>query len=354
MTISLPARYATIIHVFSAGGMSDTLLCKDTNLQRDVVIKSLKPGIAAHRLLDELTALSAIRSRYVVQVLDVIVNGGQPVAFVEEFLPGNELAPCDALTTALDALGCLYPIAAGISEIHAHDRVHRDIKPDNMRHDAEGQLKIFDFGLAKLTTAPGTGVLYYSDGFTAPESFIKNSAGLHTFDYALDVYAFGCVAVWLLNDGNLFPEMLGLTPTLPAGFDFLSLPVKVDPSTAALLLRCLDPDPAQRPKMVECKERIGMELLRDRHKMVLTSGVLQYILDASHRSATINGAGSSIVVGYDGLTFTIQAVTGDAAINNATAMVGQVLLGSTVIVLGSLGGKRISIACDVAHPEVML
>ncbi|PTE08710.1 hypothetical protein C9427_19805 [Mesorhizobium helmanticense] len=64
--IVLPARYSTVIKTLSGGGMSETALCFDGNLQRKVVVKSLKPGIEKHRLMDELSALADIRSKYVV------------------------------------------------------------------------------------------------------------------------------------------------------------------------------------------------------------------------------------------------------------------------------------------------
>lgn len=357
--IKLPPRYSKVLHTFSDGGMADTLLCEDDNLKRKVVVKSLKPGIEPHRLLDELAALSAIRSQYVVQVLDVIVDGGNPVGFVEEYLEGESLKPfVSGAHTCSDALKVLYPIAAGINDIHDHERVHRDLKPENMKYDAEHYLKIFDFGLAKLNNSAGTKVLYFSDGYTAPECFRKNPDGLHTYDYPVDVFAFGCVAIWLLNSGVLPPELKGYTPLLPAGFDFLNLAVPVDALTAALLVRCLSSEPSLRPSIRECKEHIGAELLRDQHKMVLTSSTRQYVLDVNRKSATISGtgssAGSSISVRYDGLFFTVGAVNGFVAINNAPAYATQRLSGSTVIVLGSDGQKRISIACDVSHPEVML
>lgn len=148
--IALPTRYA-LKAALTGGGMSDTLHCRDTVLKRDVVIKALKPGIAPHRLLDELAALSAIRSRFVVEIYDVIRDSnGDVIAVIEEFLGGPSLAACAAGYVATDALRALYPVAAGIAQVHAHGRVHRDIKPENMKFDDEGQLNIFDFGLAKL------------------------------------------------------------------------------------------------------------------------------------------------------------------------------------------------------------
>ncbi len=357
--INLPPRYSTVLKAFSAGGMADTLLCLDTNLSRNVVVKSLKPEIEAHRLLDELSALSAIRSRYVVQVLDVILDGDVIVGFVEEYLPGAELKPCDSLLHGVgDALKVLYPIASGISEIHEHGRIHRDLKPDNMKYDADGALKIFDFGLAKLSASVGTKKLYFSEGFTAPECFVKNADGMHTYDFPVDVFAFGCVAVWLLNSGAIPVELQGFVPAVPPGFDFSKLPLAVDAVTGALLLRCLASNPKSRPTMAECRSHLAAELLRDKHKMVLTSKTSQYVLSVAQRAATISGvgnsAGSTISVAYNGISFNVTATTGSVAINNAAAWVGQKITGSTVIVLGAANQRRISIACDVSHPEVML
>lgn len=353
--INLPARYAKVLDKFTTGGMADTLLCEDANLRRQVVIKSLKAGIEPHRLIDELSALSAIRSKYVVQVLDVIIDAGQPVGFVEEYLPGSSLTPCDPSVAIADAIKTLYPIAAGIADIHSHGRVHRDIKPDNMRYDAEGYLKIFDFGLAKINTSPGTKVLYFSEGFAAPESFQKDSSGLHNFDYPIDVYAFGCVALWLLNGGALYPEMKGIPPQIPSSLSFDNLPIKIDSVSASILLDCLNSDPSKRPSMAQCRDHFAAELLRDRHKMMLTRGASEYVLDSNNRSVNIKANGCAISVIYNGLSFAITSVSGDVCINNRVAQVGQTLSGSTVIVMRKSGSIRpVSVTCDVSHPEVIL
>jgi serine/threonine-protein kinase len=231
-----------------AAGCRILFTALDDNLQRDVVIKSLKPGIAAHRLLDELTALSNIRSRYVVQILDVIRDDNDEiVGFVEEYLPGNPLTPCPVGCAKDEALKAVYPVAAGIAEVHAHGRVHRDIKPDNMRFDANGQLKLFDFGLAKLQTSPGTKSFYFSPGFTAPEAFQVSPTGLHTFTPAVDVFAFASVGIWLLAGGQLPPQLTLIPPALPiSGFAFSiiapGLPDRWRPYLIGALIRAPPPD----------------------------------------------------------------------------------------------------------------
>lgn len=358
--ISLPPRYAKIVKVLPGGGMSHTVHCFDANLQRDVVIKSLKTGIAPYRLQDELSALSSIRSRYVVQILDIIKDAsGNIIGFVEEYLPGSELIPCASGFSAQDALRALYPIAAGIAEVHGHGRVHRDIKPDNMRYDANGQLKIFDFGLAKDQLSVGTSSFYFSPGFTAPEAFMQ-IGGLHTYTPAVDVFAFGCVAIWLLNNGSLPSELSSMPPSSPLpSFSFAAIAPTLPPHVTSLLDACLEGDPLARPKMEDLRRVLAGELLRDRHRMVLTQGQQIYTIDKMKRSIRLVWQStSSITIMYDGIAFSVSAVTGTVMINNAAACVGQRLSGSCVIVLGvddpSSGLRRASVTADISHPEVTL
>lgn len=335
--------------------MSDPLLCEDSHLDRRVVIKALKPGVQPKRLLDELAALSAIRSRYVVQVYDVIVDGSAVIGFVEEYIDGPALKPLKSATTKVAALKAIYPIAAGIADIHRADHIHRDIKPENMKFDQDRQLKIFDFGLAKVDAGGSTGVLYFSQGYTAPEAFQANASGQYSYTAAVDVYSFGATALWLLNEGNLPSGLMTVPPTLPcAEADFGSSTIKLPQDVVPLLNRCLDADPVQRPTMEDVKQALSAELLRGRHGLLLTYGGNAYRLDAANKTATIQGPGSSVQIAYSGLTFVVTAVSGPVRINNRAAGVGTEIVGSSVIVLGSDRANRISVTADISHPEVLL
>jgi serine/threonine protein kinase len=146
----LPGRYQRESSL-SGGGMSDTVVCVDSHLQRRVAIKALAPGVDTGRILDELAALQEIRSKHVVQIYDVIRDADDRVeAIVEEYLPGSDLSTKPIPTTAEEFIRLIYPISEGIADIHDHNRVHRDIKPTNMKYDAEDILKIFDLGLSRI------------------------------------------------------------------------------------------------------------------------------------------------------------------------------------------------------------
>jgi len=147
--ITIPARYQPHTEPVS-GGMSHATVCKDKHLDRDVLVKELQSGVDQRRIVDEVAALTSIRSKHVVQIYDVIKDRrGAIVGLVEEYIPGPDLYSLIPVTDTEGYLRIAYAISCGISDIHASGRVHRDIKPNNVKFDREGCLKIFDFGLAR-------------------------------------------------------------------------------------------------------------------------------------------------------------------------------------------------------------
>lgn len=352
--IKVPARYSTIIKTLPGGGMSDTLVCFDANLERDVVVKTLKPGIEKHRLMDELSALADIRSKYVVQVLDVIRDGEDIVGFIEEYIEGSELKPFDPGVSEAAAMRSLYSIISGIADIHEFGRVHRDIKPDNMKIDKSGVLKIFDFGLAKLSSGAKTKQLYFTASYTAPEVFIADKDGNYNFTPAVDIFAFGVTALWLLNSGNLLPELAHIPPAvekLPVTFN--ALPVKLSANVSAMLNLCLSSDPAARPKSTDVKASLGKQLLYNKHRMLITHNNSEYVVHATNKDVKLSAGADTVTIAYNGLDFAVTHISGHVRHNNKQVTVGYILHGSAVIVLGHPDKRKTSITADVSHPEVM-
>jgi serine/threonine protein kinase len=339
--------------------MSDAKLYTDTHLERLVVIKSLKDGIDQKRILDELAALQAIRSKHVVQVYDIIRDDtGAVAAIIEEYIPGVDLSSAPAPKDATGFLKLIYPIAEGISDIHSHDRIHRDVKRQNMKYDAEGCLKIFDFGLARESGADSSTIGFVgTPGYMAPELYKQDALGKTNFTQAVDVFAFASTALALVLS-KLPTQMIQKPPVLPcAAADFSKLPLAVPIEIAAMLNNCLDADETKRPAMCDITSLIGKHLLRDQHRALLISGGSTYTLDMNKKVVQLSVAGQGALdIKYDGLDFVVTSLTGDVLINNRTVAVGYVLPGSCVIVLGAahLGTRRTFITVDVSHPEVAL
>ncbi len=129
--------------------MATVFMCTDSVLERSVALKVMPNSSNTRRLKDELNALFKIRSKHVVQVYDVCVDDNN-VGIIQEYVDGKDLFSEDlAPTDCKNYLQMLWQISSGISDIHDEGLIHRDIKPNNMKIDREGILKIFDFGLAQ-------------------------------------------------------------------------------------------------------------------------------------------------------------------------------------------------------------
>ena len=336
------------------GGMSDTLKCEDAHLRRPVVVKSLKPGIDKNKLLDELSALAAIRSKFVVELFDAIHDGTEVVGFVEEFIEGEELKPFDNSIDSSVMLRLLYGISSGIAEVHSHDRVHRDIKPENIRLDINGVPKLIDFGLAKLITNAKTTQLYFTPCYSPPESFVQDSGGKFTFTKAVDVYAFGILAYWLLNHGTLPSQLAKIPPSLPC-LDFGVFAARIPVEIQTAFNRSVAISPKDRPTAVEIRDLIGQRLLFNQHRMLLTHNGKPYHLNNNKKQVKLSHHSNSVEIRYDGLTFKVVSVTGYVFRNNTPLVVVHEMQGASVIVLGdpAFRASRLSITADISYPEVL-
>jgi eukaryotic-like serine/threonine-protein kinase len=129
----------------------------DTRLHRTVAIKILPRDKVADpgrkkRFLQEARAASALNHPNIVTLHDIASDAGMDY-LVMEFVPGR---PLDKVITqkglpVAEAVGYTTQISSALAAAHAAGIVHRDMKPANVIVTPEGQVKILDFGLAKLT-----------------------------------------------------------------------------------------------------------------------------------------------------------------------------------------------------------
>jgi protein brassinosteroid insensitive 2 len=97
----------------------------------------------------------------------------------------------------------LYQLLSGLSHVHSHNVIHRDIKPDNLLVNPSGhELKLSDFGSAKLLSSGPIGVCYIGARYyRAPELIF----GSTVYTASVDMWSVGCVAAELLLGEALFP-----------------------------------------------------------------------------------------------------------------------------------------------------
>ncbi|WP_084798551.1 protein kinase domain-containing protein [Pleomorphomonas koreensis] len=251
----------------------------------------------------------------------------------------------------------VYAIACGLADIHAVGVVHRDIKPNNMKIDAEGCLRIFDFGLSRMggVNCETIGTVG-TQGYIAPELCAPALQKVN-FTSAVDVFAFGATALKLIR-GKLPNDLRAIPPSLPCedadfGMQALTLPSSI----AAVLNQCLSEEPAARPSMENVRNILGRHLLHGRHKATMIVGDKIHYLSKIDQSVKLSaGALGSVDVRYDGYDFIATNIVGNVYINNMSIVPPQKLPGACVITLGgpNLGFNRRYITFDVTHPEVVL
>jgi serine/threonine protein kinase len=174
-----------ILEPLGAGGMGEVYRARDPRLGRHVALKVLPTAHSSdprrlRRFEDEARAVAALDHPHILAVHDVGVDGDTPSLVFEllegrtfrEVLAGGPLPPRKVVDYAVQ-------ICRGLEAAHAWGIVHRDLKPANLFLTADGQVKILDFGLAKLQEpAEGPG----SQGPTRPTE-TKPDAVLGTVGY---------------------------------------------------------------------------------------------------------------------------------------------------------------------------
>ncbi|MFH9864442.1 protein kinase [Streptomyces sp. NPDC017202] len=232
-----------------AGGMG-TVYLASTPGGRPVAVKVIG-GQLAHderaleRFCREVDTLHTVRSAYTASVIDCGLDTA-PYWFATEYVPGRTLHAAVSASGALPAPLCrslLAALAEGLSDIHAHAVLHRDVKPQNIILSPVGP-QLIDFGIARgsgqsaLTQA---GLTAGTPGFTAPEAFDGEEVG-----FAADVFALGATVAFAATGRPPFGE--GAFPAVAYRTVHGDIDVEgVEPGLAALITACTDRDPARRP-----------------------------------------------------------------------------------------------------------
>ncbi|MEM6295005.1 MAG: serine/threonine-protein kinase, partial [Myxococcota bacterium] len=162
-----------VLSRLGAGGMGQVFEAYDRELDRRVAVKVLheRRGASADaqtRLLREAQALARLSHPHVVSVYDVGRHDGQ-VYIAMEFIQGQTLGGwlADQDRPWTEVLRVFVDMASGLQAIHELGFVHRDVKPENVLIDAEGRLRIIDFGLARAVAESESS----SEGATEPGLF---------------------------------------------------------------------------------------------------------------------------------------------------------------------------------------
>jgi eukaryotic-like serine/threonine-protein kinase len=254
-----------VLAPIGSGAMGEVYRARDSRLGRDVALKVLPSEHSSdpqrlRRFETEARAVASLNHPHILGVFDIGSGDGATwVAFellegrtLRVALAGGPLPPRKVVEYGVQ-------ICRGLAAAHEKGILHRDLKPENLFLTKDGQVKILDFGLAKLrvsdekadsvksriSTATEAGVVLGTTGYMSPEQ-----ARGQTADARSDVFALGAVLYEMLSGRRAFE---GDTPA-----DTLSAILHSDPPEIAtatgppppglerVVRRCLEKDPEER------------------------------------------------------------------------------------------------------------
>jgi serine/threonine protein kinase/Tfp pilus assembly protein PilF len=255
-----------IIQKLGRGGMGEVYLAEDERLGRKVAIKFLPPEVATNenarqRLLREAQTAATLDHPNICAIYEVGQEGGYSF-IVLQYIEGETLAARikRQLPELREALAIVAQVADALNEAHARGIIHRDIKPENIMLATRGQVKVLDFGLAKVLRDPGiaqpdaeTGTLLSMPGMvmgTVPYMSPEQVRG-EDLDCRSDIFSFGAVLYELLSGRRPFEakstaEIISAILTRdPPPINRSSL-AHSGGAEERLIRKCLEKDAAQR------------------------------------------------------------------------------------------------------------
>ncbi len=265
-----------VVEKVGAGGMGEVYRARDEHLGRDVALKVLPTGTlgdehARKRFRKEAQALSKLNHPNIATVFDFDTQNGVDflvMELVEGVTLSDKLAKGPLAEKEVVRLGG--QVAEALEEAHERGVVHRDLKPGNVMVTAKGQVKVLDFGLAKLVRPD------VASATATTESFTETQAAAGTLPYMApeqlrgeqvdartDIHALGAVLYEMATGQRAFPDRQPAQLTAA----ILQLPVsspralnrRVSVELERVVMKCLEKEPENR---YQSAKEIAVDLRR--------------------------------------------------------------------------------------------
>lgn len=240
--------YSDLVKI-GEGGMALVYRGIQDSLQRPVAIKLLLSDLsqdqeARHRFEKESFIIARMNHANIIHVMDKGITEDDHPYFIMEYIQGIDLNTAMKIRdiSYTEKFDIIIQVLKALSYAHKNNVIHRDIKPDNILIDDDGNVKILDFGIAqfyedKNVGRTSTGTVMGTYNYMSPEQ----QESSENVTVQSDLYSIGVVMYGLFT-GKIptgrFPEPAELKPEISSDLNHL-------------ILKCLNSDPAKRPKSAE-------------------------------------------------------------------------------------------------------
>jgi len=253
------AQRYEIIEELGKGGMGRVYKAYDKKIKDVVALKLIRPEISTDentiaRFNNELRLARKISHRHVCRMYD-LGEEGLSRFITMEYVPGEDLKRFikrSGQLTVGKAVSIARQVCEGLAEAHHLGVIHRDLKPQNIMIDSEGNTRIMDFGIARFLEGEGMttqGVMIGTPDYMAPEQ-----AELEGVDQRSDIYALGIILFEMVTGRVPFegktPLSVAMKHKSQAPPDPQDLNAQVSDSFSQVILRCLAKEKNQRYQSV--------------------------------------------------------------------------------------------------------
>uniref|UniRef100_H2YIX3 mitogen-activated protein kinase n=1 Tax=Ciona savignyi TaxID=51511 RepID=H2YIX3_CIOSA len=205
----VPSKYEDLVPI-GCGAYGSVCSTLNSQLKMRMAVKKLARPFQsvthAKRTYRELRLLKHMHHENVIGLLDVFTPASSIENFTDMYLVThlmgadlNQIIKSQKLTDD-HVQFLIYQILRGLKYIHSAGIIHRDLKPSNIAVNEDCELKILDFGLARLTDDQMTGYVA-TRWYRAPEIMLN---WMH-YNQTVDIWSVGCIMAELLTGQTLFP-----------------------------------------------------------------------------------------------------------------------------------------------------
>jgi len=255
-----------IIEELGHGGMGRVYKVLDTKIGEKIALKIIRPEAVldrktVERFSNELKLARKIRHKNICQMFDL--GEDQGIRYITmEYVHGEDLKQLIRKVGRLSpgqAIGIARQVCEGLEEAHKLGVVHRDLKPQNIMIDEDGNARIMDFGIARSLSGKGitgAGVMIGTPEYMSPEQVEGKETDQRSDIYSLGVILYEMATGRVPFEGDT-PFTIGIKHKSEPPKDPRELNAQLSEDLSRLILRCLEKDKNARYKSAV---EVGTEL----------------------------------------------------------------------------------------------